>query len=69
MNKDKTIKDLKERNHKLANQSRQHEIREIHYLYKCEQLEKRIKELEEENKKLKEELKDIKEEEKISQKY
>lgn len=42
MNKDKTIKDLKERNYKLANQSRQHEIREYHYLHKCEQLETRI---------------------------
>ena len=54
MNKDKIIKDLKERNDKLAHQSKQHEMREHHYLYKCEQLEKQVKELEEENNTLKE---------------
>lgn len=47
MNKDKIIKDLKERNNKLANQSRQHEIRELNYLLKCEQLENELKSIKE----------------------
>lgn len=45
MNQNKIIKDLKQRNDKLANQSRQHEIREYSYAMRIEKMKKHLEEI------------------------
>ena len=56
MNKDKIIKDLKERNDKLANQYRLRDIRCVHLEIENERLQQENKQLKEENQKLYERL-------------
>lgn len=44
-NQDKVIKDLKQRNDKLVNQSRQHEIREYSYAYRLNKIKKSLEDI------------------------